>query len=110
MRRSPPPRCAICALGLVFAEERHGNGPVHRSCGIGETVLEIYPGEAGRAGEPPAGATMTGFRVASLDEVLQAIREIGGAVVSGPAAGEWGRRVVVQDPDGRAVEIVQSVG
>ncbi len=31
------------ALGLQFREEKHGNGPVHFSAGVGQTVFEVYP-------------------------------------------------------------------
>lgn len=31
------------ALGLTFKRERHGDGPWHLVCQVGEKVLEIYP-------------------------------------------------------------------
>ncbi len=31
------------SLGLQFQEEKHGKGPVHYSCSLGSTVLELYP-------------------------------------------------------------------
>ena len=34
------------ALGLSFVEEQHGSGPIHYSTRLGDTVLEIYPGES----------------------------------------------------------------
>jgi hypothetical protein len=30
-------------LGLKFVLEKHGDGPEHFSCQVGEKVLEIYP-------------------------------------------------------------------
>ncbi len=30
-------------LGLSFAEEQHGNGPVHHACEANGMVFEIYP-------------------------------------------------------------------
>jgi hypothetical protein len=37
------------AMGLVFVPEKHGAGPDHFACQIGERVLEIYP--VGRDGK-----------------------------------------------------------
>lgn len=31
------------ALGLTFADEKHGDGPAHVSCERNGQVLEIYP-------------------------------------------------------------------
>jgi hypothetical protein len=36
-------------LGLDFRTEKHGNGPKHFSCAVGESVLEIYPLSEGDA-------------------------------------------------------------
>ncbi len=93
-------------LGLAFVEEKHGAGPVHYSCQLGRTVIEIYPGSAQ---EPldyrKSGATLLGFNVASLDGVLDAMRRIGVPVLTDPKTTVWGRRAVLKDPDGRAVEL-----
>ena len=43
-------------LGLRFAEEQHGNGPVHYACELGETVLELYPAKPGSAPDRQAAA------------------------------------------------------
>jgi predicted enzyme related to lactoylglutathione lyase len=99
------------AIGLAFVEEQHGSGPVHYSCILGATVIEIYPGSAQ---EPldlgGSGATMLGFNVASLDAVLDALKQIGAPILTTPKVSAWGRRAVVHDPDGRAVELNEPVG
>jgi catechol 2,3-dioxygenase-like lactoylglutathione lyase family enzyme len=95
-----------CALGLDFVEEKHGSGPTHFSCYLGGMILEIYPGQPGSAPERmQAGATLLGFRVASIDHVVSALARWSTPVLSGPTRDIWGRRVVVEDPDGRAVEL-----
>ena len=95
-------------LGFGFAQEQHGSGPVHHSSEIGGTVVEIYPGSEGRAPDRRAGgSTMLGFRVASVDAVLAALQQLGTPVVTPPKDSQWGRRAMVADPDGRAVEISQ---
>ena len=94
------------ALGLEFTEEQHGNGPVHYACDLGGTVIEIYPGKPGTAPDRRAGgATLLGFQVGLLEVTLKAIAEIGATVLTAPQASPWGKRAVVQDPDGRAIEL-----
>jgi len=97
-----------CALGLEFAEERHGSGPLHFSSEVNGTVVEVYPGAEGSA--PPrqsGGATMLGFRVGSVDTTVTSLQQLGAQVVSTPKNSDFGRRAVVSDFDGRAIEITQ---
>jgi lactoylglutathione lyase len=89
-------------LGIAFAEEKHGDGPLHLARRIGDVVIELYPlpSDAG----PADSTTRLGFVVSDLDGV---VARLGVAVVSGPRMTEWGRRAVAHDPDGRKVELVQ---
>jgi lactoylglutathione lyase len=97
------------AIGLHFQQEQHGAGPIHFSCQIGTTVMEIFPAEVGKAPDRKSGgATMLGFTVSSLDETLQALANLGIIPLSPPKQSAWGRRAVVLDPDGRAIEISEA--
>ena len=97
------------ALGLTFQPEQHGSGPVHYSCELGHTVFEIYPGEPGAAPDRKSGgATMLGFTVESLDGVLDGLRLLEVEPVTPPKASAWGRRAVVIDPDGRAIDLIEA--
>jgi catechol-2,3-dioxygenase len=91
------------ALGIEMAEERHGSGPLHYAGQVGNVVLEIYPlpDESSAADA----TTRLGFAVERLAEVVQALRDSGAVVASGPQQTAWGLRAVVRDPDGRAVEL-----
>jgi lactoylglutathione lyase len=91
-------------LGLSFAEERHGDGPLHFAARIGEVVLELYPLPADAC--PADDSTRLGFAVPNLDAALQSLDAVGAVLVSQPKTTPWGRRAVVRDPDGRAVEVV----
>jgi lactoylglutathione lyase len=85
------------ALGLSFVAERHGGGPDHWSCVVGDLVFELYP-----AGQGAATATRLGFRVRDVASAAQAAVRAGG----GPSArGQRAGRAVVLDPDGNAVEL-----
>ena len=97
------------ALGFDFIREQHGTGLVHYASNLGEFVIEIYPGKPGTAPDRRhAGATMLGFTVDNLDQIVEALRTSGTLILTAPQDSEWGRRAVVQDPDGRAVELNQS--
>jgi len=94
------------ALGFSFVEEQHGSGSVHYSTQLGASVLEIFPGEpAAPLNRKAGGATMLGFSVGSVDEAVSAIKDLGAQVVTAPSDSPWGRRAVIVDPDGRAIEL-----
>jgi lactoylglutathione lyase len=93
------------ALGLQFTQEQHGSGPVHYACELGGIVLEIYPAKQEHAFRGATGSMMMlGFQVDSLPSVLEALAGLG---VSAPAEHSTTSRALVEDPDGRAVEIRQ---
>jgi hypothetical protein len=91
------------ALGIAFQREQHGNGPVHYSATLGEVVLELYPLADDAA---PDTTTRLGIKVADLSAVLAKLANLG-MTASAPRDAGWGLRTVVQDPDGRTVELHQ---
>ncbi|MCR9197326.1 MAG: hypothetical protein NXI04_01660 [Planctomycetaceae bacterium] len=89
-------------IGFEFAEEQHGSGPVHCSAALGHGVLEIYPLPDGAHADA---TTRLGFGVANLHSVLTGLGDDWT-----PKQTEWGLRAVVRDPDGRAVELYETIG
>lgn len=89
------------ALGLVFVEERHGTGPAHLSARLGDLLLELYPR---RSSDDSTSATRLGFAVEGVDALVQFLPR----VITPPTDGPWGRRAVVQDPDGHTVELTET--
>ncbi|MDA2805002.1 VOC family protein [Nocardiopsis suaedae] len=82
-------RAFYSALGLSFAEEKHGDGPEHHAAVLDDgTVVELYP-----VLSAPTGPARLGLEVD------------GGRAVPPLAPG----RHVLIDPDGRKVD-VQAVG
>jgi predicted enzyme related to lactoylglutathione lyase len=92
-------------LGVSFVPERHGDGPLHYAGDLAGAVLELYPfhGDGSRSDA----LTRIGFSVRDLSATLLGLEAAGGKVVSRPHETSWGLRTVVQDPDGRAVELYQ---
>ena len=105
LRSADVPRAAAFyeVLGLKFAEHRHGSGPRHLAAEAAGFVFEIYPLKVGAAS---TNGTRIGFAVASVDRLVPRLTAVGGVVATSPADSEWGRRAVVHDPDGHAVELL----
>lgn len=98
-------------LGFEFIEEQHGTGPIHYSCELGSVVIEIFPGKPGHAPDRrDSGATLIGFQVANLDEIVGEMKASGATIITDVQESTWGRRAVIQDPDGRAIELNQAKG
>lgn len=95
------------AVGVALEDEDHGEGPVHAAAEVGGVHLAVYA--AVDPGRHPArrsgGSDFAGFYVDGLDDAVAAVTALGAAVLSGHEQMPWGCRVVVEDPDGRAVEI-----
>jgi hypothetical protein len=91
------------ALGIALAEERHGRGPLHYAGQVGEATLEVYP--LGDDAAATDATTRLGFTVDSLDDALRSLNALGVMPSDAPRQTPWGRRAVVRDPDGRAVEL-----
>jgi lactoylglutathione lyase len=90
-------------VGLSFTSERHGTGPAHYAASMGTLVFEIYPCRSGEVASP----LRIGFRVPSVDGTVETLRQRGVKIVASPKDSTWGRRAVVEDPDGNRVELAQ---
>jgi lactoylglutathione lyase len=94
------------ALGYHFVKHRHGKGPEHLSCTIGEMVFEIYPADGENENTT---STRLGFSVPSLTNALNKLRELDVTVLAEPADTPFGRRAVVKDFEGHKVELYEKV-
>lgn len=92
-------------LGCMFALERHGKGPEHYACSSNDAVLEIYPCEDAQT---TTSAVRLGFRVADLDAACKRAIACNGKLLSAPKNSPWGRRAVLQDPEGHTVELTEA--
>ena len=106
--RTPDPnllRSFYQRIGIDFAEERHGSGPLHFAGRIGEAILELYPLEG--EGAIVDRTLRLGFSVTDLSETILSLEADGTTIVSKPKPTAWGNRAIVRDPDGRAVELYE---
>ena len=94
-------------LGIAFAEEQHGKGPVHYAGRLGGAMIEIYP--LRDDGSPVDASTRLGFAVENVAEVVQTLQGIGTKIVTPPRETAWGLQAVARDPDGRSVELTQRI-
>jgi len=91
-------------LGLSFVEEKHGNGPRHYAWETAGFVLELYPAAEGQLPDN----VRIGFSTPSLAELAGSLRHNSDANVLKPPYATADRIVMLlQDPDGRKVEISQ---
>jgi predicted enzyme related to lactoylglutathione lyase len=90
-------------LGLALRREQHGRSPEHYAAQLGSTVFEVYPCNVGT----PLGCIRIGFQVSSLEPTLSALRQQSAKILTEPHDSPWGRRAVVQDPDGNRVELTE---
>jgi len=97
------------AVGVDLEDEDHGEGAMHVAADLGSVHFAIYPAQTqGRAPARRAGgATFPGFYVTSLDQVTAALAELGAPVLRAHENMPWGCRILVEDPDGRQIEVNQ---
>ncbi|MEL6655632.1 MAG: VOC family protein [Bacteroidota bacterium] len=88
-----------------FNYHQHGSGPMHYSVELDQLVFEIYPLLKNQ--KQADYSTRLGFQVKDLDHVINRVVKAGQQVHTQPKQSEWGYRAVVQDPDGRKVELLE---
>ena len=99
------------ALGIPLEHEQHDDGEVHAAVELGDVHVAVYSATQG-SGRAPArragGSTFPGVFVDSLDDVQAALTALGARVLGSHEQMPWGCRFVVEDPNGRPVEVNQT--
>ena len=98
------------AIGVPFAPESHEeSGPTHYAADLNGVHVALYESGEGNAQRwRDGGCTWPGFVVEDVPATLQNVTALGAKVLGGPEERPWGIRAVVEDPDGRPVEIWSS--
>jgi lactoylglutathione lyase len=97
-------RCFYEQLGLSFVKEKHGTGPQHYAWESGGFVLELYPAAAGQAPDN----VRIGFSTPLLADLSGTLRRSTDMnILKQPYATADRLVMLLQDPDGRKVEVSQ---
>src|SRR5258708_2151378 len=89
-------------LGLEFSAEKHGKGPEHYVCENDRFVFELYPSSEKHAPD----AVRLGFTLPLLADLSGDILQNSGIkVLKDPYVLDNRLIMLLEDPDGRAVEI-----
>ena len=92
------------AIGVEVREAKHLGVPSY-SCALAGVHFALRPLEEGK----PAGGAQLAFMISNLDGALAALASGGvGVIVEKPAPKPWGITAVVEDPDGRRIELVST--
>lgn len=92
-------------LGLQWEYHRHGSGPWHYSAKCAGLLLEIYPLKEDT--DEVDTSLRLGFRVEDLDDLLSKLQKSGITIKVPAKQGSWGYRAVVEDVEGRRLELVE---
>lgn len=91
-------------LGFEFHHHRHGTGPYHYASINSNITLEIYPLPKGTTEADHT--TRLGFTVDDLDNLMQQLPPT--CIINEATTTEWGYTALIQDSDGRKIELVQA--
>lgn len=90
-------------IGFEFDYHKHGNGPYHYVSEQNGFVFEIYP--LTKSMTKADGNLRLGFEISNLSLVIDNIKSTNWIVKSDIKETEWGIIAVVQDLDGRKIEL-----
>ena len=90
-------------LGLEFDYHKHGKGPYHYSAYLNDLVFEIYP--LPQSADEADSTLRLGFEIKDLDEKMSQLKNENWIIKTSPKRTEWGYIAVIQDFDGRKIEL-----
>ncbi|CAL2101687.1 Glyoxalase/bleomycin resistance/extradiol dioxygenase family protein [Tenacibaculum sp. 190130A14a] len=90
-------------LGFEFDYHQHGNGPFHYASEKDGFVFEIYP--LTKSIEKVDNSIRLGFDIENLNKKMNDLIKTNWIVKSGLTETEWGLTAIVQDLDGRKIEL-----
>ena len=89
-------------LGLEFEYHRHGKGAWHYATEIEGVVFEIYPVKSDSHVD---NSIRLGFSIPKLSEKIEFLKSSTWKIISEPQQTEWGKIAIIQDLDGRKIEL-----
>jgi hypothetical protein len=97
--------CFYELLGLKFEYHKHEGGVWHYATIVNDIVFEIYP--LGKNDIVTDKTTRLGFFVENLNEKISILLENNYKIVSYPQQTTYGFKAIVEDYDGRKVELTE---
>lgn len=92
-------------LGINFLKHRHDTGPLHYASEMDDLVFEIYPLSKGKKNAD--NTLRLGFNVEHLIKTVEKIKSSGGKVIQEAVLTQWGYTAIIEDIDGRKIELKQ---
>jgi lactoylglutathione lyase len=92
-------------LGFNFEYHQHGKGVFHYAAEVDDIIFEIYPLSKNMI--TPDATTRLGFKIEYLDNLISNLREKGIKIISEPCLTEYGYVSIIEDLDGRKIELSQ---
>lgn len=90
-------------LDLKFDYHQHGNGPFHYASEVDGFVFEIYP--LTRSITKADNSLRLGFQIPNLKAKMNDLKGSNWKIISNPKETEWGLTALIQDLDGRKIEL-----
>ncbi|WP_070138639.1 VOC family protein [Crocinitomix algicola] len=90
-------------LGFTFDYHQHGNGPFHYASEQNGFVFEIYP--LTKSMEKADNSIRLGFDIEDLRNKIVDLENSNWEILSEPKETEWGLTALIQDLDGRKIEL-----
>jgi len=94
-------------LGINFDYHRHESGPFHYASEFNGFVFEIYPLAQSMTGADHS--IRLGFEIENLNSKINALEGSNWKIISNPKETEWGLIAIIQDLDGRKIELKESI-
>lgn len=100
------------AVGIPLEPDTHDepDKTPHFEADVADTHFAVFQSKDSSAGTGTQSPTMIGLAVDDLEQVVAALEKMNVRIKTTLEDTPWGKRVVVYDPDGRAVEIYQPGG
>ncbi len=90
-------------LGFEFDYHQHGNGPFHYASEQNGFIFEIYP--LTKSMEKADNSIRLGFDIENLENKIIDLKNSNSKILSEPKKTEWGLTALIQDLDGRKIEL-----
>jgi len=94
-------------LGVPLEEEKHGTGPVHYGCELGDVHFAIHPSEDGLEETAREQRFRLAFTVFSTAALLERLESRGISPIYPPKKTDFAVFTAVHDPDGNYVEFTE---